>query len=267
MPQFEPSVQKTAVAPITVQPAGLSYEVELFLGPNEVTPAATSGRLAFISTGSQQQVRLPVIMPSAPGIYHVYLDLFIEGMIIASYIVVEDLEIVPREIAGQFVDAYQRTLIPPEGRESPAGMTAHVLTTPSGVRTYTGKTLGWVYLLETITIYWQNLSTVPIKGEITASLRPHAAEIGLCRNLVQLIPLSGFEKIVNPGGISSVTFSVPKPGWAGIIYAQLFTNGNLLDESPWGVGYEGEPLGLQTFWYYEAPGGAVYPSDYYVCPL
>lgn len=95
MPQFEPGVLKTAVATITVQPTGLSSEAELFLGPNEFTPVATSGKVAFISTGSQQQVRLPVIMPSAPGIYHVYLDLSTGGMIIASYIAVQDVEVIP----------------------------------------------------------------------------------------------------------------------------------------------------------------------------
>lgn len=91
MPQFAPSEQKTAVAPITVIPAGLSCEAELFLGPNDTTPVATSGRKAFASTGSQQQVRLPITMPSSPGTYHVYIDLYAEGMPLAGYIADEDV--------------------------------------------------------------------------------------------------------------------------------------------------------------------------------
>ncbi|GAH89507.1 unnamed protein product, partial [marine sediment metagenome] len=71
MPQFAPSELKTAVAPITVQPAGLSSEVEIFLGPNETTKVATSGRIPFTSTGASQEVRLPVAMPATTGTYHV----------------------------------------------------------------------------------------------------------------------------------------------------------------------------------------------------
>jgi len=91
MPQFAPSVQKTAVAPITVAPAGLNCEAELFLGPNDATPVVSSGLKSFSSTGSQQNVTAPIVMPSAAGTYHVYIDLYVAGMYLAGYQATEDV--------------------------------------------------------------------------------------------------------------------------------------------------------------------------------
>ena len=93
MPQFAPSVQKTAVAPITVAPAGLNCEAELFLGPNDATPVASSGIRTFLSTGSPQQVSFPVTMPASPGTYHVYIDVYAAGMFLIGYMGVEDVAI------------------------------------------------------------------------------------------------------------------------------------------------------------------------------
>jgi len=86
MPQFAPSIQKTAVAPITVAPAGLNCEAELFLGPNDATPVVSSGLRPFVSSGAAQQVNFPVTMPVTLGTYHVYLDLLIGQTKIAGYI-------------------------------------------------------------------------------------------------------------------------------------------------------------------------------------
>ena len=91
MPQFAPSAQKTAVAPITVAPAGLNCEVELFLGPNDATPVASSGIRTFLSTGSPQQVSFPITMPASPGTYHVYVDVYAGGQLILAYIGSEDV--------------------------------------------------------------------------------------------------------------------------------------------------------------------------------
>ena len=93
MPQFAPSVQKTAVAPITVAPAGLNCEAELFLGPNDATPVASSGIRTFLSTGSPQQVSFHVVMPATPGAYHVYVDVHAGGQLILAYIGSENVVI------------------------------------------------------------------------------------------------------------------------------------------------------------------------------
>lgn len=93
MPQFEPSESKTAVAPVTVSPSGLSCEAELFLGPDEATKVVTSGLVPFTSTGASQDVRLPVVMPDTEGTYHVYVDVYVEGLLIAAYKALEDVVI------------------------------------------------------------------------------------------------------------------------------------------------------------------------------
>lgn len=91
MPQFAPGESKTAVAPIAVNPSGLSAEAELFLGPNDATKVATSGLKPFTSTGAQQNVNLPVTMPASPGTYHVYLDVYAGGVPVAGFIADEDV--------------------------------------------------------------------------------------------------------------------------------------------------------------------------------
>lgn len=91
-PVMAPGVAQTAVAPVTVKPSGLSCEAELFLGPNDTTKVATSGRKVFTSTSAAQSVRLPVTMPSPGGeSYHVYLDVFAGGYRILAYQATEDV--------------------------------------------------------------------------------------------------------------------------------------------------------------------------------
>lgn len=93
MPQFNPGEAKIAIAPITVSPAGLSCEAELFLGPDEATKVATSGRIPFVSSGIEQSVQLPVTMPVDVGAYHVYIDILAEGLLIGAYQAIEDVDI------------------------------------------------------------------------------------------------------------------------------------------------------------------------------
>ncbi|MBA7658850.1 hypothetical protein ES703_66810 [subsurface metagenome] len=91
-PVMAPGVARTATAPITVSPSGLACEAELFLGPNDTTKVATSGRKPFTSTGASQSVSLPVTMPSPGGLaYHVYLDVFINGYRLLAYKATEDV--------------------------------------------------------------------------------------------------------------------------------------------------------------------------------
>jgi len=99
MPEFAPGEAKIARAPITVQPSGLSCQAEVFLGPDEVTKVATSGLVPFTSTGASQNVRLPVIMPSTEGSYHVYIDVYAEGILIAAYRALEGVVIVSVPVA------------------------------------------------------------------------------------------------------------------------------------------------------------------------
>ncbi len=100
MPEFAPGEAKTAIAPITVKPAGLSCEAEVFLGPNEATKVATSGRIPFVSTGLSQDVHLPIAMPAAEGTYHVYVDVYAEDYLIAAYQAIEDVVIVAAAVVG-----------------------------------------------------------------------------------------------------------------------------------------------------------------------
>ena len=99
MPQFQPGEAKTAIAPIKVSPSGLSCEAELFLGPDEHTPVATSGRKPFVSTGLSLDVRLPITMPAGEGVYHVFIDLYAEELLIGAYQATEDVVIAPT-VAG-----------------------------------------------------------------------------------------------------------------------------------------------------------------------
>lgn len=93
LPTFAPGELKTAVASITVKPAGLACEAEVFLAPDEVTKVATSGRRPFVSTGYSQETRLPIVMPDAEGIYHVYADIYAEDYLIAVYQAIDDVVI------------------------------------------------------------------------------------------------------------------------------------------------------------------------------
>lgn len=99
-PVMAPGSTRTAIAPITVSPAGLNCEAELFLGPDEATKVATSGLIGFTSTGGAQSVSFPVTMPTPGGVaYHVYLDVYANGYLIVAYIATEDV-IIPAGAVG-----------------------------------------------------------------------------------------------------------------------------------------------------------------------
>lgn len=108
MPQFAPGATKTALAPITVSPPGLNCEAELFLGPNDSTKVATSGRVPFVSTGVAKNMSMPIVMPSASGSYHGYIDVFAEGARFLAYELTEDITVsVPATgtLSGRVFDA------------------------------------------------------------------------------------------------------------------------------------------------------------------
>ena len=91
MPEFASGEAKTAVVSVAAQPPGLDCEVELFLGPNDTTKVASSGRIAFVSSGESQAVLVPVFMPTATGSYHVYADLYAGSHLIAACQAIEDV--------------------------------------------------------------------------------------------------------------------------------------------------------------------------------
>jgi hypothetical protein len=74
-PVFAAGSAHTATASIPVSPAGLACTAELFLSLNGTTKAATSGQIAFTSTGAAQPISLTITMPSPPAgqSYGVYL--------------------------------------------------------------------------------------------------------------------------------------------------------------------------------------------------
>ena len=100
-PVFAPSIAKTATAPITITPSGLSCQAELFLATSPIAAkAATSGLKPFTSTGAQQAVSLPVVMPAAAGVvYHVYLDVYVAGYLLLAYVATDDV-IIPSGSVG-----------------------------------------------------------------------------------------------------------------------------------------------------------------------
>lgn len=69
MPQFTPGATKVAGLSIPVSPAGVNCDAELYLTLDGVTKAATSGLKPFTSTGSAQDIQLPITLPSMQGTY------------------------------------------------------------------------------------------------------------------------------------------------------------------------------------------------------
>jgi len=99
-PLFGAGSSHGATIPITVEPGGLSCQLELYLTPDGgVTKAATSGLVSFTSTGAQQNVSAgPITMPAGGVAYDVYIDVFADGMLIGSYAATEKVTIPSVEI-------------------------------------------------------------------------------------------------------------------------------------------------------------------------
>jgi hypothetical protein len=96
---FGPGTVKTARAPVTVIPAGLNCQAEIFLGLTDTNKAATSGKISFVSTGAAQTVTFPITMPMTPGQYNVYIDVWAEGYLLTAYIATEPV-IIPSGTVG-----------------------------------------------------------------------------------------------------------------------------------------------------------------------
>ncbi|HUV56510.1 MAG TPA: hypothetical protein VMV84_04685 [Dehalococcoidales bacterium] len=96
-PILAPGSARTAMAPIVAKPAGMNCEAELFLGPDDATKVASSGRVPFVSTGAAKNVSLPITMPTPPAdegaAYHVYIDVYAGGVKFLPYKATEDVVI------------------------------------------------------------------------------------------------------------------------------------------------------------------------------
>lgn len=76
-----------ATANFPVSPAGLACTAELYLSLTGAVKAATSGPVAFTSTGVAQAVALTVTLPSPSTgqTYKVYLDIVSGGVVLGAY--------------------------------------------------------------------------------------------------------------------------------------------------------------------------------------
>lgn len=90
---FAPGAAKVAKVPVTVVPAGVPCELEIFIGPNPTIKTTTSGKIAFTSTGAAQNINCPIAMPTTAGQYHVYVDLTSGGYLLAAYVDLNDIAI------------------------------------------------------------------------------------------------------------------------------------------------------------------------------
>ena len=85
MPQFSPGASKTTNLTILVSPAGLNCTAEIFLTQDGTTKAVTSGPQPFVSTGTNQILQIPIVMPQVANTYLVRLIIMSGGTQIASY--------------------------------------------------------------------------------------------------------------------------------------------------------------------------------------
>jgi len=93
MPQFGPGSSKKAIVTMT-NPTGspFDYNATLYMGVNMVAMVNATFQL---NAGESKQVELsPIVMPSEPGTYPVYIDVWSGGVLLGHYKAVEDVTIV-----------------------------------------------------------------------------------------------------------------------------------------------------------------------------
>ena len=103
-PTFEAGVSKTAIAPMTNPTSAVfAYTAQLYL---DVTKVASSGVVSFsLNPSETKQIRFPISFPVLEGTWHVYLDVFVGGELIATFQATEDvtLEISPAIDVGPII--------------------------------------------------------------------------------------------------------------------------------------------------------------------
>ena len=85
MPELNAGQTYTAIAPIT-NPTDWSfnYTAELYLG---LPKAASSGIKTFtLGPGVSQNISFPVTMPADEGVFPVYLDILVDGELVAGFV-------------------------------------------------------------------------------------------------------------------------------------------------------------------------------------
>lgn len=96
---------KIPTALISITPSGITCQAELFIGPDENTRVSTSGLIALTSTGEEQYITLPIVIPSveyAGAVYHAYIDVYVDSVLIASYQGIDDI-LIPSINIGDIV--------------------------------------------------------------------------------------------------------------------------------------------------------------------
>jgi hypothetical protein len=83
---FPPNAAKLAKVPVTVSPSGVACALEAFVGPTETQKLATSGPIAFTSTGAVQNVNCPITMPVTSTVMHAYIDLTSGGILVQRFV-------------------------------------------------------------------------------------------------------------------------------------------------------------------------------------
>lgn len=93
-PIFAPGESRTAIATFPIKPAGLACAAELWLSRDGSTKDATSGEIAFTSTGLDQSIDCSIVTPPGGYAYQVLLDIRADGILIMAFRADEDV-IVP----------------------------------------------------------------------------------------------------------------------------------------------------------------------------
>ena len=85
-PEFAPGSAHVAHAPVSNPTSeAWTYEAELYLVKNS-TKYSSSGMISFtLAAGASDVIDFPITMPTEPGTYEVYLDVFVAGDLIAAY--------------------------------------------------------------------------------------------------------------------------------------------------------------------------------------
>ena len=95
MPQFSPGEEKTARVTMTNPTAkAFGYRMVLYMGVNMVA----MGDAEFsLNAGESKDIAIPVVMPTNPGVYPVYLDVWSGETLLGHYQANEDVEIAVSE--------------------------------------------------------------------------------------------------------------------------------------------------------------------------
>ncbi|MDD5511379.1 MAG: hypothetical protein PHI12_11320 [Dehalococcoidales bacterium] len=110
MPTFSPGTVHTAHLPVVVTPAGLACTLEFYLVKyGSSSKVATSGNIAFTSTGAEQRVNGNLSMPSVMDGYYVFALLAFPGIGYSFNPWNKGAIAVLRGYTGECIDSYRIT--------------------------------------------------------------------------------------------------------------------------------------------------------------